>query len=119
MGVCVCTDAEVMFLPTTALQLMQTIWAERPCHSIIAADFDELPDVVIDGLNAPLVASTVMPGLACITPASRMSLNTGVKCTAVHPSNPICVAVYANAVCDCRGPPCLLQLKGVQTVTAH
>ncbi|KAK9785257.1 hypothetical protein WJX73_004359 [Symbiochloris irregularis] len=51
-------DGEVIFLPTTALRLLQTICAVRPCHSIIAADFDELPDVVIQGLNAPLVAAT-------------------------------------------------------------
>lgn len=62
-----CADVEAMFLPTTALRLLHTICTVRPCHSIIAADFDELPDVVIPGLNAPLVAATVKSRL-CYAP---------------------------------------------------
>lgn len=31
----------------------------RPNHTLIAADFDELPEVAVAGVNAPLVASTV------------------------------------------------------------
>lgn len=29
----------------------------RPAHRLIAADFDALPDVMVAGTNAPLVAS--------------------------------------------------------------
>jgi hypothetical protein len=45
------------FLPTTLLRLLITLRDKRPCHRLIAADFDALPDVRIAGLNAPLVAS--------------------------------------------------------------
>jgi hypothetical protein len=31
--------------------------AVRPAHRLIAADFDTLPDVIVAGTNAPLVAS--------------------------------------------------------------
>ncbi len=31
----------------------------RPSHTLIAADFDELPEVAVAGVNAPLVATTV------------------------------------------------------------
>ncbi len=48
-----------MWLPTSCLQLLQRICAARPNHVIIAADFDELPDVTVPGQGAPLVASTV------------------------------------------------------------
>lgn len=47
------------FLPTGALRLFDALHAALPRHALIAADFDELPEVVIPGLNAPLVASTV------------------------------------------------------------
>lgn len=50
-----------MWLPTSCLQLLQHICAARPNHMILAADFDELPDVNVAGENAPLVASTVCP----------------------------------------------------------
>lgn len=50
---------QAAFLPTGALRLFQTLHAALPNHVLIAADFDELPDVRVQGLNAPLVASTV------------------------------------------------------------
>lgn len=50
---------EAAFLPTGALRLFKTLHAALPNHVLIAADFDELPDVRVQGLNAPLVASTV------------------------------------------------------------
>lgn len=31
----------------------------RPSHTLIAADFDQLPEVAVAGVNAPLVATTV------------------------------------------------------------
>ncbi|KDD76562.1 putative S-adenosyl-L-methionine-dependent methyltransferase [Helicosporidium sp. ATCC 50920] len=49
---------EPVWLPTGALQLMDTLCAVRPNHTLLAADFDELPDVVVPGVHAPLVAST-------------------------------------------------------------
>lgn len=48
--------------------MLQHIARSRPNHLVIAADFDELPEVVIPGENAPLVASTVcsaLPGHHC------------------------------------------------------
>lgn len=50
---------EVLWLPTGALQLLETLYAARPNMCLVAADFDALPDVRIEGRNAPLVASKV------------------------------------------------------------
>ncbi|GAX75066.1 hypothetical protein CEUSTIGMA_g2510.t1 [Chlamydomonas eustigma] len=50
---------EVLFLPTGCMTLMETLHDVRPNHSIIAADFDYLPDVKIPGKNAPLVSEKV------------------------------------------------------------
>ncbi|KAL4452506.1 hypothetical protein ABPG75_008168 [Micractinium tetrahymenae] len=49
---------EVRWLPTGCLQLLDTLRQARLSHTLIAADFDQLPEVVIAGVNAPLVAST-------------------------------------------------------------
>lgn len=48
---------ETWFVPTGAMRLFETLHAKRPNHRLIAADFDSLPNVRIDGVNAPLVAS--------------------------------------------------------------
>lgn len=59
---------EAVFLPTGSLQLLDTLHAMRPRHHMVAADFDHLPEVVIPGRNAPLVASTVREqhsGISC------------------------------------------------------
>lgn len=52
-------SGQTMWLPTSCLQLLHRICAARPNHVIIAADFDELPDVTVPGQGSPLVASTV------------------------------------------------------------
>jgi hypothetical protein len=49
---------EAVFLPTGALKLFDTLHRARPNHRLVAADFDALPETVIDGANAPLVATT-------------------------------------------------------------
>jgi Putative S-adenosyl-L-methionine-dependent methyltransferase len=46
-----------VFLPTTCLQLLESITAARPQHCLLLSDFDALPGVTIEGVNAPLVAS--------------------------------------------------------------
>lgn len=48
-----------IFLPTRAAILLQTLCSVRPNHTLLLADFHALPDVVIPGRNAPLVATTV------------------------------------------------------------
>lgn len=48
-----------IFLPTGALQLFDTLHRVRPNHRVLAADFDFLPETVIQGKNAPLVATTI------------------------------------------------------------
>ena len=48
---------ETWFVPTGAMKLIETLHAKRPNHRFIAADFDALPSVQIQGVNAPLVAS--------------------------------------------------------------
>jgi len=47
-----------IFLPTGALRLFDTLHRVRPNHRLLAADFDYLPETVIQGENAPLVART-------------------------------------------------------------
>ena len=53
--------SEVLFLPTRTLALLDALCAALPAHTLLAADFDALPDRVLPGTNAPLVASTVRP----------------------------------------------------------
>ena len=50
---------ERVFLPTGALQLLKTISAQRPNHTLVLIDFDQLPDVQMKGYNAPIVSSTI------------------------------------------------------------
>ena len=57
-------SSEGLWLPTYCLHLLQRICKARPNHLLIAADFDELPDVAVPGHGAPLVASMV-----CLTSA--------------------------------------------------
>lgn len=47
-----------IFLPTGALRVFDTLHKVRPHHRLLAADFDFLPETVIQGENAPLVATT-------------------------------------------------------------
>ncbi len=51
--------SEVVFLPTRTLVLLDALCAALPAHTLLVADFDALPDRVLPGTNAPLVASTV------------------------------------------------------------
>ena len=51
--------SEIVFLPTRTLALLDALCAALPAHTLLAADFDALPDRVLPGTNAPLVASTV------------------------------------------------------------
>ena len=50
-------DADIVYLPTTCLRLLDALAAARPGARLILADFDELPGVCLPGLRAPLVAS--------------------------------------------------------------
>lgn len=54
-----CRQPETIFLPTGALRLFDTLHSVRPNHHLVAADFDYLPETVIQGRNAPLVSSTL------------------------------------------------------------
>jgi hypothetical protein len=49
-------EATGVWLPTRCLQLLELLHAVLPQHTLIAADFDALPDVVVPGRNAPLVS---------------------------------------------------------------
>ena len=75
---------QILWLPTACLQLLQHICKARPNHLIIAADFDELPDVAVPGRGAPLVACTVctacssaalQPCLLCCNHAFIVTVN--------------------------------------------
>lgn len=50
---------EVVYLPTRTLALLDALCAALPAHTLLAADFDALPDTVLPGTNAPLMATTV------------------------------------------------------------
>ena len=50
---------EVVWVPTACMALLETLHVARPNHTVIAADFDMLPDVQIAGKNAPLVSEKV------------------------------------------------------------
>lgn len=47
---------EIVFLPTTCLHFLEVLHAARPYHTLLAADFSGLPDVLLPGRNAPLVS---------------------------------------------------------------
>lgn len=51
------SSGETWFVPSGLMTLMETLHSRRPNHRLIAADFDALPNVRIEGVNAPLVAS--------------------------------------------------------------
>ncbi|GBF96788.1 hypothetical protein Rsub_09644 [Raphidocelis subcapitata] len=55
---------EAVWLPTRCLELLDALHAARPRHTLIAADFDALPDVALPGANAPLVSGRAAPGVA-------------------------------------------------------
>jgi hypothetical protein len=57
------SESSTVFLPTGCLRLLDAVHAARPNHVLIAADFTALPDAVIEGRNAPLVATTVRGAL--------------------------------------------------------
>ena len=47
----------IVFLPTTALRLLEALQLARPNAHLLFADFDYLPGIRIPGVYAPLVAS--------------------------------------------------------------
>lgn len=48
----------VHFLPTACLEMLEAMHQALPAHTLIAQDFDTLPDIKIAGKNAPLVVKT-------------------------------------------------------------
>ncbi|KAI8112143.1 hypothetical protein M9434_003467 [Picochlorum sp. BPE23] len=50
---------EPVFLPTSAAMLFDTLNSAVPHHECIFSDFDYLPDVVVEGENAPIVSTTI------------------------------------------------------------
>ena len=53
----------MLYLPTRTLTLLDALCAALPAHTLLAADFDALPDTSLPGVNAPLVATTVRPDM--------------------------------------------------------
>ena len=51
------SGGEAWFVPTGAVKLMETLHAKRRTIDSSPPDFDSLPNVCIEGVNAPLVAS--------------------------------------------------------------
>ncbi len=64
-----------MWLPTACCAFLELLHDLRPNHSLMAADFDRLPDVRLPGRNAPLVAEKVG---AC-TMAFRVALGAACR----------------------------------------
>jgi hypothetical protein len=71
-------EQQVVWLPTACLSLLDCIAAARPNHTLIAADFDALPNVRVEGLNAPLVSGKVGGRVAC-WPAGRLARWPGLE----------------------------------------
>ena len=63
----------IRYLPTAYLALMDLLHTTRPHHTLIAADFNKLPDVRIPGTCAPLVSSLVRPSHRVATRVARES----------------------------------------------
>ena len=57
-------EDDIVFLPTGAASMFLSAFSVAPNHTVVAADFDALPAVVIPGHNAPLVSSTSGGGVA-------------------------------------------------------
>ena len=49
-------------MPTGAARLLDALHDARPNHRLVAADFDALPGVRMEGANAPIVASQASGG---------------------------------------------------------
>jgi hypothetical protein len=73
--VCVCVHASndtgasrqhTEYVPTTALQFMETLLRHFPRHALLLTDFDRLPEAM-PGINGPVVRAIVRPPLACGT----------------------------------------------------
>ena len=54
--------SRVVFVPTGAARLLGALHDARPNHRLVAADFDALPGVRMEGANAPIVASRGVGG---------------------------------------------------------
>ena len=54
--------SDVAFVPTGAARLLDALHDARPNHRLVAADFDALPGVRLEGANAPIVASQAPGG---------------------------------------------------------
>ena len=54
--------SDVVFVPTGAARLLDALHDARPNHRLVAADFDALPGVRMEGANAPIVASQASGG---------------------------------------------------------
>ena len=52
-----------VWLPTRCLQLLETVHAALPQHTLIAGDFSALPDIKVAGRNAPLVSGREAGGV--------------------------------------------------------
>jgi hypothetical protein len=52
-----------VWLPTRCLQLLETVHAALPQHTLIAGDFSALPDIRVAGKNAPLVSGREAGGV--------------------------------------------------------
>jgi flagellar motility protein MotE (MotC chaperone) len=52
-----------VWLPTRCLALLDALHAALPRHTLLAADFDALPDVTVPGRCAPLVSGRPAPGI--------------------------------------------------------
>lgn len=78
-------DNELRSLPADpCLPMLHVLPQARPSHTLIAADFDELPEVAVAGTNAPLVATTVGGGAPSVA-TSHLALSARYLCQAsVH-----------------------------------
>ena len=89
---------EVLYLPTRALTLLDALCGALPAHTLLAADFDALPDTSLPGVNAPLVATTARC-VSCLAPLGRL-LRARLVCIA-RDWGAACWNAFLDRACLC------------------
>eukprot|EP00850_Spirogloea_muscicola_P009944 SM000057S18374 [mRNA] locus=s57:180693:183992:- [translate_table: standard] len=101
---------EVRWIPTGCMELLRALHTVHPNMTLIAADFDFLPDVVIAEHGAPLVASKVKgvttDHTTYIVPESQVDIFFPTDFTALEQLDHSCAAATTADRTDAGRPPC-------------
>eukprot|EP00850_Spirogloea_muscicola_P004023 SM000017S02763 [mRNA] locus=s17:101256:104655:+ [translate_table: standard] len=112
---------EVRWIPTGCMELLQALHTVHPNMTLIAADFDFLPDVVIAGHGAPLVASKVKgvttDHTTYIVPESQVDIFFSTEFTALEQLDHSCAAATTAARTAAGRPSCSRASATVSTAS--